>query len=111
VSPLGKVFSIRDYTRDVSDRFIIQRFTGVKDSVGVDIYEGDIVKTDPKHITVSLCDVSEYTHGEVRWFNSSFKVCQEFIGAAYLNDYVTCNCCGCGLTIIGNVFNTPYPCE
>jgi len=92
------------------DRLIIQQFTGLQDSTGKDIYEGDIVKTDPNHTIAILKarreseEYTEYTKGEVRWWNEGFAVCQENIGATRISEYTSCDCCPCGLTIIGNIF-------
>lgn len=89
---------------------IVQQFTGLQDSTGKDIYEGDIVKTDTNHFTALLQtrreseEYAEYTKGEVRWWNEGFAVCQENIGATRISEYASCDCCPCGLTIIGNIF-------
>lgn len=91
-------------------RLIIQQFTDLQDSEGKDIYEGDIVKTDPNHFTALLQttreseEYTEYTKGEVRWWNEGFALCQENIGAVRISEYSSCDCCPCGLTIIGNIF-------
>jgi uncharacterized phage protein (TIGR01671 family) len=83
--------------------YIIQQFTGLKDKNGREIYVGDIVKTDTNHETYQVWSVPEYTSGEIKFINWSYKVCETGIGATHLGDFATCDCCNCGLEIIGNV--------
>jgi len=90
------------------DDLVWQQFTGLKDKNEKSIYEGDIVKTDPNHITILLSrKVGEYDKGEIRWLREGFEVCQSGKGATRISDYVACGCCPCGLEIIGNVFENP----
>jgi uncharacterized phage protein (TIGR01671 family) len=101
---LKECFKLGHY--DVS----LQQFTGCFDKNKRDIYEGDIVKTDPEHISLILRsneNCPEYTHGQIKWLCEAWKVCQGGIGAAYMGDYSTCGCCPCGLEIIGNIFENP----
>lgn len=90
--------------------FVAQQFTGLIDKNGRDVYEGDIVKTDPDHFVAKLRarreseEYTEYTKGQVRWVNEGFMVCQEYIGATRISEYSVCDCCPCGLEIIGNIF-------
>jgi uncharacterized phage protein (TIGR01671 family) len=87
----------------------IQYSTGLKDKNDKDIYEGDIVKTDPKHITVLLSAVGcpEYTAGVVEWLREAFCVCQRYVGGNEISNYVACDCCPSGLEVIGNIFENP----
>src|SRR3990167_1661585 len=90
-------------------KYIVQQFTGYKDNNNKEIYEGDIVKTDPAHIT-NLLRFDEnpvYTKGEIMWLCGGFKVGQSGIGATWLGNFVACHCCPCGLEIIGNVLENP----
>jgi uncharacterized phage protein (TIGR01671 family) len=95
---LGKDAWITDY--------VIQQFTGLKDGNDKDIYEGDIVKTYDHFCSVCK-DWIAYDRGEVTWLCQSFKICQYFIGASLMDVYAFCECCPCGLEIIGNIFENP----
>jgi uncharacterized phage protein (TIGR01671 family) len=81
-----------------------QQFSGFKDSNNKEIYEGDMVKNDENHITSIVCDIGKYTCGEVVMRDTAFKIIQKGIGATYMNEFITCSCCPCGLTVIGNIF-------
>jgi len=85
----------------------VMQFTGLLDANSKEIFEGDIVKTDQKHISFLMAGVPDYTKGEVRWLCESWKVCESKIGATHLGDFATCHCCNCGLEIIGNIFENP----
>jgi uncharacterized phage protein (TIGR01671 family) len=99
------------------DNFVIQQFTGLKDKDGREIYEGDIVKTDPAHICAILESTREsekfthYSRGEVKWWNEGFAVCEKGVGPTRISEYSACGCCPCGLEIIGNIFESPWALE
>lgn len=107
----GQLFPIiSEYPHDDA---IIQQFTGLLGKDNKEIYEGDIVKTDPDHFVAKLRarreseEYTEYTKGQVRWWNEGFAICQEYIGATRISEYSDCDCCPCGLEIIGNIFENP----
>jgi uncharacterized phage protein (TIGR01671 family) len=112
---LGAIFDSDEEDKNAfkAEECVIQQFTGLCDANNKEIYEGDIVKTDPEHIAAKLQtrreseEYTEYTKGQVRWWNEGFAVCQEYIGAVRISEYSSCDCCPCGLEIIGNIFENP----
>jgi len=86
----------------------IQWWTGLKAKGGIELYEGDIVKTLDKG-TVSSISIHYmvYTRGIITWLREAFCVCQPYVGGNELSNYAHCDCCNCDLEIIGNVFDNP----
>jgi uncharacterized phage protein (TIGR01671 family) len=103
---IDKFTTLNDLFNDIqkNECLVIQQFTGLKDKGNKEIYEGDIIKTDPDHF--AKCDVHwvEYTKGVVTWLREAFCVCQPYVGGNEISHYVCCNCCPCGLEVIGNIF-------
>jgi len=85
----------------------IQWWTGVKAKGNIDLYEGDIVRTQSEPTMSSLFGSCIYTRGVVTWLREAFCVCQSYVGGNELSNYVHCDCCSCDLEIIGNIFDNP----
>jgi uncharacterized phage protein (TIGR01671 family) len=99
------------YENSGHEKFQVMQSTGYLDKNKNPIFEGDIVRTDAKHITYCLGGAPLYTKGEVKFVNAGFNVCQSHIGRTHFEDFVTCGCCPCGLEIIGNIFENKDLCE
>lgn len=86
----------------------IQWWTGVKAKGDIDLYEGDIVRTQCEPPTMSsVFGTCIYTRGVITWLREAFCICQPHVGGNELSNYVHCDCCPCDLEIIGNVFDNP----
>jgi uncharacterized phage protein (TIGR01671 family) len=101
----GKFFP--DYCDDSC--FVFQLCTSLLDKNGKEIYEGDIVKTDDEHTTscLRMGGVPLYTRGIVTFICQGFNICQCHIGRTEMREFAVCDCCPCGLEIIGNIFENP----
>ena len=93
-----------------SDDFVPCQFTGLVDTNQLEIYEGDVVKTNPNHTAViigGMCGQPSYDKGIIMWCREGFNIGQSGIGSVGLHHYAVCHCCPCGLQIIGNIFENP----
>lgn len=88
---------------------VLQQFTGLLDKNKNEIYEGDVVKFNPKHelVFIGKNNLQQYTHGIILWVNYGFNVCQKYLGRTSLEEFTTCDCHPCALEIIGNIFENP----
>jgi len=84
----GRVFLKDGFGNYIDGDFEIVEFTGLKDSKGVEIYEGDIVKNDFGNIR------------EIIWLGFGFV--QQFGKASYENVPLESN-----LEVIGNIYENP----
>lgn len=82
------------------DRFVVQQWTGLKDSKGVDVYEGDIIErktlTKTENHSYNYCHCYEviYSTDEASYI-LKYGSGDDFV---YLSDFID------NLEIIGNIF-------
>lgn len=91
-----------------SPNWVVEQFTGFKDSKEIEIYEGDIVTTKPGPgcltSLVSPEEFTTYTHGVVRFSAGSWCVQQPHLGSTLLGDFTDCECCPVwSVEVIGNI--------
>ena len=89
-----------------AERFIVSQSTGVKDTNGKELYEGDVVRT-LNGAYQQITNATEYQRGVVKWLCEAWKVCEHIVGATYLGDLIECHCCNADLEIIGNIYENP----
>lgn len=81
---------------------IIMQFTGLKDTNGKEIYEGDIIKRIAKR---SCCGAVEYTiEGVVEWFCEGWVVREN---GADIGDCAWANQKNETMEVIGNIYENP----
>jgi uncharacterized phage protein (TIGR01671 family) len=83
------------------DSLVVQQYTGLKDSKGVEIYEGDIVQYNQN---------SNYdgTNFEVTWSDDSFGWVLKSNNGDYLTNMITPNGPRYNfLEVVGNIFENP----
>lgn len=86
------------------ERFVLQQFTGLIDKNSKEVFEGDTVRTDPNHPSL-LMGAAAYTEGEIVFYSGGFHICQKEVGGEEVAKYQLCDCCPCGLEVIGHIFD------
>ncbi|MEE8823473.1 MAG: YopX family protein [Lentilactobacillus sunkii] len=87
----GKIDSVSTYKYLWGDKFLLEQFTGLKDSNGDDIYENDLVLLDP--------DDPPY---QVIFDKGKFELSNDYLGLVYdlSEEHMDCE-------IIGNIHENP----
>lgn len=100
----GGMFSSGLVKEDVSDRFIIQQYTGLKDSEGKEVYEGDIIEFDKPVAPYCMGSdgfesnkLNEVKYGRIIYFAGSFHIECPY----HLEEIIEVGQC----KVVGNIFN------
>lgn len=87
---------------DHGGRIVFQQYTGLKDSKGKEIFEGDIVKTP-----LYLGDIKDQRCGEVKFLRGSFKANHKSLGDLDLGTWGFGDEAAKDFKIVGNIFDSP----
>ena len=100
----GEIFALHgtEYTSLPQDLTVIMQFTGLKDSKGLEIYEGDVLAYDEFEIN------EDSYKGVVKYMS------ERDYPAFDLDPYIDCDCNGlsyikacCQCEVIGNIYENP----
>ncbi len=101
---------LEDYIIHKPDHIILMQYTGLKDSKGVEIYEGDIVRTDTGGTTFDGKETKKvFRYWEIRWDEDGALVDGSYGPEEWMYGYIFPHSEyeGKKMEVIGNIYENP----